>query len=223
MGGKKVLVSEGQKIDNWKKVQQVFRKKQISKPLDVKRYVNGKFQDNLEALQWFKHFFEFTYKGNPYAAYKKRWKKDGPTGPIVLYWDETTRSLQDESAVSADSSYSGSTEVKKTSKKKAGGAKKKKKKGGGGGGGDLGKANNKLALTVEAVEKERNFYFAKLREIEILCQGDNNDMDKIEDASSLKAAVLKIMYKTDDDGDMVAPDGNEGEDNDGEDEENVTF
>jgi len=52
-----------------------------------------------------------------------------------------------------------------------------------------------LIATVEAVEKERNFYFGKLREIEILCQ----DEEVISDCSvqDLSSQVLAIMYKTD--------------------------
>lgn len=212
---KKIHRSEPEKLDNWKKVQAVFNKKNISKPLDTRKYVKGKFQDNLEVLQWFKHFFEFYYTEKPYDAYRRRWGLSEPSkyGEIVLSWDEKRRCLINEEA-------STSTEVKKSSKKKAGVKKKKKgAKKATGGGGELGKENNKLALTVEAVEKERNFYFGKLREIEILCQGDSG-VD-VKDAADLKAQVLQIMYKTDDDGDMVAPE--EGDDNNGDGEENVTF
>jgi len=48
-------------------------------------------------------------------------------------------------------------------------------------------------------EKERNFYFEKLREIEILCQ------EKEETDSATKAAVLKVLYTTDDNNEFVTP------------------
>ena len=51
----------------------------------------------------------------------------------------------------------------------------------------------KLRLAVEGLEKERDFYFAKLREIEVMCQEE-----AALDAAALKEKILEILYKTDD-------------------------
>jgi RP/EB family microtubule-associated protein len=51
----------------------------------------------------------------------------------------------------------------------------------------------KLRLTIEGVEKERNFYFNKLRDIEVLCQSDE------EQENIAKAKILEILYATDED------------------------
>jgi RP/EB family microtubule-associated protein len=56
-----------------------------------------------------------------------------------------------------------------------------------------------LRVTVEGLEKERNFYFGKLREIEILCQTD----ESIDEAT--KQRVLAILYHTDDNDEFQAP------------------
>ncbi|CAK9165427.1 unnamed protein product [Ilex paraguariensis] len=50
-----------------------------------------------------------------------------------------------------------------------------------------------LKLSVDSLEKERDFYFAKLREIEILCQSrEIGDLSVVE-------AIQRILYAMDDD------------------------
>jgi len=213
--GKPVRVSEPDKINNWKKVQGVFAKKGITKKLETMKYVNAKFQDNLEVLQWFKHFFQYYYQGGAYDAYKERWKKANPKGPgaIVLYWDDNTRSLT-ESDYSASNASVGSASPKragktKVSKKKKGAGKRKASSSSSSSSDKLQEENERLIATVAAVEKERNFYFGKLREIEILCQ-DEGEITLDE----LNKQILEIMYKTDDG-------GGEGDEEKGEDEYSV--
>ncbi|XP_021719477.1 microtubule-associated protein RP/EB family member 1C-like [Chenopodium quinoa] len=55
-----------------------------------------------------------------------------------------------------------------------------------------------LKLSVDSLEKERDFYFSKLRDIEILCQ-----TPEIEN-SLIVAAMQKILYATDDETSVVA-------------------
>jgi len=48
----------------------------------------------------------------------------------------------------------------------------------------------KLRATVDGLEKERNFYFGKLRTIEVLCQ-----QDETKDAET-KGKILQVLYST---------------------------
>jgi len=68
----------------------------------------------------------------------------------------------------------------------------------------------KLRVTIEGLEKERNFYFGKLRQIEVLCQ-----QDETKDVET-KAAVLKILYQTDTEEEFQAPAAAEGTEATGE-------
>lgn len=54
-----------------------------------------------------------------------------------------------------------------------------------------------LQLNVDALEKERDFYFGKLRDIEILCQ-EKEAYELDENIAGLIDTIKKIMYATDD-------------------------
>ena len=53
--------------------------------------------------------------------------------------------------------------------------------------------NGELNLHIEGLEKERDFYFDKLREIEVLLQA------KEETADPLVESIFKILYHTTED------------------------
>ncbi|GLJ49188.1 hypothetical protein SUGI_1037980 [Cryptomeria japonica] len=55
-----------------------------------------------------------------------------------------------------------------------------------------------LKLSVDSLEKERDFYFAKLRDIEILCQ--NPDVEQF----AVVAAIQRILYAADDSPAVIA-------------------
>lgn len=52
----------------------------------------------------------------------------------------------------------------------------------------------KARIKVQALEKERNFYFGKLREMEVTCQGITEGGVNME----VKAKLLDVLYRTDD-------------------------
>ena len=47
-----------------------------------------------------------------------------------------------------------------------------------------------LKLTVDGLEKERDFYFGKLRDIEVMCQENDTEMNPII------PKILDILYAT---------------------------
>lgn len=46
-----------------------------------------------------------------------------------------------------------------------------------------------MKLTVEGLEKERDFYFGKLRDIELICQDNENE-------NPVVSRIIEILYAT---------------------------
>ena len=58
-------------VNNYKVLQTAFNKLNIEKKAEVEKLCRGKYQDNLEFMQWFKRFFELHQNGTcvPHFAY----------------------------------------------------------------------------------------------------------------------------------------------------------
>lgn len=81
---------------------------------------------------------------------------------------------------------------------------------------DMSQQITELKVTVDGLEKERDFYFGKLREIEILVQEQLDMLDgQVDDNDCLKI-IQSILYRTEE-GFEVPPEG-EGEEEDYDDE-----
>jgi len=59
-------------IKNYKVLQSVFDKKQITKHIEVNKLIKAKPLDNLEFLQWIKRYFDMHYGGHEYNALERR-------------------------------------------------------------------------------------------------------------------------------------------------------
>jgi len=53
---------EHEYINNFKALQNSFKKMGVDKVIPVERLIKGKFQDNFEFVQWFKKFFDANYQ-----------------------------------------------------------------------------------------------------------------------------------------------------------------
>ena len=74
---------------------------------------------------------------------------------------------------------------------------------------DLASKNAELELTLAEIEKERDFYFEKLRDVEILLQvhEENKESDKELGTDELLKDIFKVLYATTDDKVVVDDDG----------------
>lgn len=63
-------------MENYKILQEVFKKQNISKKIDITKLVKARPLDNIEFLQWLKAYFDANYQGEAYNALARRKNKD---------------------------------------------------------------------------------------------------------------------------------------------------
>jgi len=185
-------------MKNWKIIQTLFRKESISKKIPVEKLVQGKFQDNLEFLQWFYHFFH-RQSPNPPAydtSRRQSFSNSHETKKPIKTRIPTSRKLIDASPV-------GKQRVKPTAKpptrmvKRVGlnrtnrqkhGLEKKLKEAKA----ELAQKTaeyDELFKTASEMEKERDYYYEKMLAVD-KCFESKPD-------SEVKREVLAILYDTD--------------------------
>ncbi|KZS93856.1 hypothetical protein SISNIDRAFT_427747 [Sistotremastrum niveocremeum HHB9708] len=196
---------EYESLANYKVMQNIFKAKKIDKPIPVDKLVKCKMQDNLEFLQWIKRFWDSNYGGQGYDPVARR--KGMPV--------ETPATIAPVRSSGGGLSASGSTG-------RVGGRTPI-------GGPRAGSANSETVRALEAqiremsghlegLEKERDFYFAKLRDIEILVGQSLETFEDKEDPSAIQLLeIQKILYSTEEG--FEVPDAGQALD----DEETETF
>ncbi|CAE6438647.1 unnamed protein product [Rhizoctonia solani] len=171
-------------LANYKVVQEVFKKKKIDKPIPIEKLVKCKMQDNLEFLQWIRRFWEANYSGQAYDPVARR--RGAPAEPPATM-----------APVRAGPGLAASTSARASVGRKTpvGGARS----GSAAGGAELAAAHKQvqeMSAHLEGLEKERDFYFAKLRDIEIIVQQQMETLEADGKSDETLAAVQKILYST---------------------------
>ncbi|KAJ3144484.1 hypothetical protein HDU89_008221 [Geranomyces variabilis] len=187
-------------VANFKILQNSFDKHKIDNAIPVERLLKCKFQDNLEFLQWMKKFWDNYFPGGNYDATARRGGKAGSDTPVrgstqKLATTTAKRPVPGAGPAKAVRSSVGarttgeaaarSADPQRNSEIEAEYQKALQ---------DMQNQVLEAKITVEQVEKEREFYFLKLREIEIYVQ------QQIETGKHPEETVLtniaNIMYKT---------------------------
>ncbi|RFN52887.1 rp/eb family microtubule-associated protein [Fusarium flagelliforme] len=164
-------------IQNFKVLQNTFAKHQIDKPIPVPQLIKCKMQDNLEFLQWTKRFWDLNFPDHEYDAVARR--KGGAMPPAAA---APRPAATTGAARRGGSTPSGGPRVAKA----AGPATAA-----------LQQENATLKETVVGLERERDFYFSKLRDIELLVQqavDEDPELEKQEDG--LVKQIQTILYST---------------------------
>ncbi|CAL8367187.1 unnamed protein product [Lota lota] len=180
---------EHEYLQNFKILQNSFKKAGVDKIIPVDRLTKGKFQDNFEFVQWFKKFFDANYDQRDYD-------------PVAARHGQETSAFSPAS--NGPAKAKATAPPTRASPSKALRPVPSKKPGAGDVMGELANEVSQLRLTKTTAEKERNFYFGKLRTIEVICH--DKEMDGGGDPTLQK--ILEILYATDEG--FVMPEGEDG-------------
>eukprot|EP00095_Tigriopus_kingsejongensis_P003016 snap_masked-scaffold170_size291898-processed-gene-1.9 protein:Tk03016 transcript:snap_masked-scaffold170_size291898-processed-gene-1.9-mRNA-1 annotation:"microtubule-associated protein rp eb family member 1" len=179
----------------------------------VDKLVKGRFQDNFEFIQWFKKFFDANWDGTEYDATNMRggvdlgMASDRSSGIArAAPRNGTTAPMPSRAAAprNGTTGLAGRAPVSRppaASRAPVGASRPAPRSGGGnsaqqaelmGQVEDLSAQMLETKLTIEGLEKERDFYFGKLRDIEVLTQEHEID------GGELVPKVLRVLYATED-------------------------
>ncbi|XP_035280165.1 microtubule-associated protein RP/EB family member 3b isoform X1 [Anguilla anguilla] len=189
---------EHEYIHNFKVLQAAFKKMGVDKIIPVEKLVKGKFQDNFEFVQWFKKLFDANYDGKEYDPQQARQGHDvaPPPNPGEQIFHKPKKPCgptvpQRTSPTAPKIMPAPQRAINNPVRRNPPMARN--------GGGDtdpqiveLNRQLMDLKLTVDGLEKERDFYFSKLRDIELICQeheGENSPM---------LSRIINILYATED-------------------------
>ncbi|KAK5136388.1 hypothetical protein LTR08_003514 [Meristemomyces frigidus] len=187
-------------LENFKILTNTFRKHRVDRPINVEQLIKCKMQDNLEFLQWTKRYWDQYYPGGDYDALARRKGQGGigggaPGTPSGGSGGGATRSSgpaasSNTQAARRPAAGAGAQAAPRATSRQAAGS-------GGGASMALQQKNAELTETVTGLERERDFYFSKLRDIELLIQqAMEADPALEEDEGSLLKQIQTILYST---------------------------
>lgn len=185
-------------VANFKVLQNAFKAKKIDKPILIEKLVKCKMQDNLEFLQWMKRFWDANYDGQGYDPAARRANSSVDT-PATIAPFSASRTGSATGALGIGSRSGGKTPI---GGRRAGSTQPNEALQ------NLQAQVREMTTHMEGLEKERDFYFAKLRDIEILVQqqlevakeDDVQGGDVKEDDGGTRTLkdIQKILYSTED-------------------------
>ncbi|KAJ1718454.1 microtubule integrity protein mal3 [Coemansia biformis] len=183
-------------VENFKVLQNVLAKHRVDKPIDPTRLIKCRFQDNFEFLQWLKRHWEAYSSGAEYDAVGRRNGKPG--GPA-----DSARPMS-----SASSSSAGAYRARPatTARPRPAGVARGAVRPGSHTALPVGSQQQQAQVQdltrrvadakvlIQTAEKERDFYFTKLREIEVYLQ--QAEFEAGSELESMAKHIQTILYST---------------------------
>jgi len=172
-------------ISNLKVLQTYFKQKKIDKPIPIESLVKCKMQDNLEFVQWIKRYWDANYPGTPYDPVARRRGAPADTPATIAPLGASARTT---GAPATGGLGSGRAPVGK----RPGSAQPNQSEAVAA----LTAQVRDLTAHMEGLEKERDFYFSKLRDIEILVQQQAEVLEAEQKEDQTLKDIQKILYST---------------------------
>ncbi|KAI8017622.1 Microtubule-associated protein RP/EB family member 1C [Camellia lanceoleosa] len=189
--------NEYEMIQNYKVLQDVFNKMKITKHIEVNKLVKGRPLDNLEFMQWMKQYCDSVNGGVLYSYNPLERRETSKGGKEVSKKSAPSQSNTKSSATAPKTQTSHN--ARRNDVNTVNQSVKASSRPSSSGGPAYDEQITELKLSVDSLE-ERDFYFAKLRDIEILCQCP--EIEKF--ACNAVEAIKRILYATDDSASVVA-------------------
>ncbi|XP_046730211.1 microtubule-associated protein RP/EB family member 3b isoform X1 [Silurus meridionalis] len=180
---------EHEYIHNFKVLQAAFKRMSVDKIIAVERLVKGRFQDNFEFVQWFKKFFDANYDGKEYDPQAARQGHDvSPTpnqGEIINMRgpQRTSPTVPKNMPTPQRPISSVPANLKRSTPALRNGGTEAEFM-------ELNQQLMDLKVTVDGLEKERDFYFGKLRDVELICQEHESENNPV------LSKIIGVLYAT---------------------------
>jgi len=169
---------------NWKLMQNGFQKAGIEKMIPVQRLIKGRYQDNLEFMQWMYKYARDTYNGDPddpsYDAIGRRSKSKGGRDYTGSNKAGAARKARGSRPTSG---RSGGSARAYTGKSKVGGALNRERRTGAGGLGNnraRGAASKANDQELQQLRDENKRLSASRDDVQSKCDGMQERHDEIE-------------------------------------------
>ncbi|CEG63924.1 Putative Protein BIM1 [Rhizopus microsporus] len=189
-------------VSNYKILQHTFDKHKIDKIIPVDKLLKCKFQDNLEFMQWMKRFWDQNFPGGDYDALGRR--KGGSVKTTTASSPAGRTARTKPSAAPVRTTARSNAVVPSSGRSRTTGPSDT------GVVQDMSRQITELKVTVDGLEKERDFYFGKLREIEILVQEQLEMAEQYQHVSEELNCIREIqgiLYRTEEGFEVPPEDG----------------
>jgi len=192
---------EHEYIQNFKILQSAFKKVNVDKIVPVDKLMKGRFQDNFEFVQWFKKFFDANYGGDEYDPIAARGGAEMGFGKAIASNGRAPASNGRRMPASNGSRMPAALTNNSRMPRSSPGARPPVNRGmhqpatNGASTAQIEELTSQLLesrLTIEGLEKERDFYFSKLRDIEVIAQ------EYEAEGGELVTKTLNVLYQTED-------------------------